>query len=71
MHLLVIGYSGLDQEVAFFDPSPPNAGVKTLTIVDHGEAATNAVMECFAPDFSVRDTNFSQRASAIGSKMED
>jgi hypothetical protein len=58
MHLLVIGYSGLDQEVVSLIRESER-GVKTLTIVDRGEDATRAVAERLAQQgVRAQDTKF-------------
>jgi hypothetical protein len=58
MHLLVIGYSGLDQEVVSLIRESER-GVKTLTIVDRGEEATMAVAERLARQgVRAEDTKF-------------
>jgi hypothetical protein len=58
IHLLVIGYSGLDQEVVSLIHESER-GVKTLTIVDRGEEATRAVAERLAQQgVRAQDTKF-------------
>ena len=58
MHLLVIGYSGLDQEVVSLIRESER-GVKTLTIVDRGKEATKGVAERLAQQgVRAQDTKF-------------